>query len=54
MFQVGPITRARSKKIKEAFIGLIQDISADYIIFKCGPKGIDKFVNLIHAYEDMG
>ena len=50
----GPITRARSKKIKEAFIGLIQEIWTDSIIPKCVPKATDKFVNLIHACEDMG
>uniref|UniRef100_A0A2N9H5G6 Tf2-1-like SH3-like domain-containing protein n=1 Tax=Fagus sylvatica TaxID=28930 RepID=A0A2N9H5G6_FAGSY len=37
---VGPITRARSKKIKEAFNGLIQDIWADSTMghSKLGPK----------------
>ena len=37
---VGPITRARSKKIKEALNGLIQDICADSTTGhnKLGPK----------------
>ena len=38
---VGPITKARSKKIKEALNGMIQEIWVDSIArhFKLGPKG---------------
>ena len=46
---VGPITRARSKKIKAAFNGLIQDIWADSTIghSKLGPKEDEGVINLI-------
>ena len=47
---VGPITRARSKKIKEAFNGLIQRIWADSHS-KLGPKEDDGLINLIQAIE---
>ena len=49
---VGPITRARSKKIKEALNGLIQEIWADSNVrySKLGPKE-DGVINLIQAIE---
>ena len=50
----GPITRARAKKLKETFSGLIQEIWADYKIPKHGPKRDEDIINLIHASEDMG
>ena len=48
---VGPITRARSKKIKEALNGLIQDIWADSTMghSKLGPKEDEGVINLIQA-----
>uniref|UniRef100_A0A2N9IRB0 Reverse transcriptase domain-containing protein n=1 Tax=Fagus sylvatica TaxID=28930 RepID=A0A2N9IRB0_FAGSY len=48
---VGPITRARSKKIKEALNGLIQDIWADSTMghSKLGPKEDEGIINLIQA-----
>uniref|UniRef100_A0A2N9J8I5 Integrase catalytic domain-containing protein n=1 Tax=Fagus sylvatica TaxID=28930 RepID=A0A2N9J8I5_FAGSY len=48
---VGPITRARSKKIKEALNGLIQDIWADSTTghSKLGPKEDEGIINLIQA-----
>ncbi|XP_059428527.1 uncharacterized protein LOC132162290 [Corylus avellana] len=48
---VGPITRARSKKIKEALNGLIQEIWADSKMghSKLGPKGDEGVINLIQA-----
>ena len=50
---VGPITRARSKKIKEALNGLIQDILADSIMghSKLGPKEDEGVINLIQAAD---
>ena len=49
---VGPITKARSKKIKEARNGLIQEIWADSNTghSKLGPKE-DGVINLIQAIE---
>ena len=47
----GPITRARSKKINEVFVGLIQENWADFKNPNYGPKGKDEFVNIIHACE---
>ena len=46
---VGPITKARSKKIKEALNGLIQDIWADSNAghSKLGPKEDEGVINLI-------
>ncbi|KAL6316727.1 hypothetical protein AAG906_019658 [Vitis piasezkii] len=50
---VGPITKARSKKIKEALNGLIQDIWADSNAghSKLGPKEDEGVINLIQAIE---
>ena len=50
---VGPITRARSKKIKEALNGLIQEIWADFNTghSKLGPKEDEGVINLIQAIE---
>uniref|UniRef100_A0A2N9J0K3 Reverse transcriptase RNase H-like domain-containing protein n=1 Tax=Fagus sylvatica TaxID=28930 RepID=A0A2N9J0K3_FAGSY len=50
---VGPITRARSKKIKEALNGLIQDIWADSTTghSKFGPKEDEGVINLIQATD---
>ena len=51
---VRPITRARFKKIKEAFNGLmIQEIWADYHTghSKLGPKEDEGVINLIHAID---
>ena len=50
---VGPITRARSKKIKAAFNGLIQDIWADSTIghSKLGPKEDEGVINLIQDID---
>ena len=50
---VGPITKARSKKIKEAFNGLIQEIWADSNAghSKLGPKEDEGVINLIQAIE---
>ena len=50
---VGPITRARSKKIKEALNGLIQDIWADSTTghSKLGPKEDEGVINLIQAAD---
>jgi hypothetical protein len=50
---VGPITRARSKKIKEALNGLIQDIWADSTTghSKLGPKKDEGIINLIQATD---
>uniref|UniRef100_F6GXV6 Uncharacterized protein n=1 Tax=Vitis vinifera TaxID=29760 RepID=F6GXV6_VITVI len=50
---VGPITKARSKKIKEAINGLIQEIWVDSNVghSKLGPKedeGFDRLANLIY------
>ena len=48
---VGPITRARSKKIKEALNGLIQEIWVDSNTrhSKLGPKEDEGVINLIQA-----
>jgi hypothetical protein len=48
---VGPITRARPRKIKEALNGLIQDIWADSTTgqSKLGPKEDEGVINLIQA-----
>ena len=50
---VGPITKARSKKIKEAINGLIQEIWVDSNVghSKLGPKEDDGVINLIEAIE---
>ena len=50
---VVPITRARSKKIKEALNRLIQEIWVDSNIgdSKLGPKEDKGVINLIHAIE---
>ena len=50
---IGPITRARSKKIKEALNGLIQEIWADSKIghSKLGPKKDEGIINLIQAID---
>ena len=50
---VGPIIRARSKKIKEALNGLIQDIWADSITghSKFSPKEDECVINLIQATD---
>jgi hypothetical protein len=52
---VGPITRARSKKIKEALNGLIQDIWADSTTghSKLGPKEDKGVINLIRATDGV-
>ena len=53
---VGPITRARSKKIKEVFNGLmIQEIWADYNIghSKLGPKEDEGVINWIQTNRDL-
>ena len=51
---VGPITRARSKKIKEALNGLIQDIWTDSTMrhSKLGPKEDEGVINLIQANDE--
>ena len=50
---VGPITKARSKKIKEALNGLIQEIWDDFNTghSKFGPKEDEGVINLIQAIE---
>ena len=50
---VGPTTRARSKKIKEALNGLIQDIWADSTSghSELGPKEDEGVINLIQAAD---
>ena len=50
---VGSITKARSKKIKEALNGLIQEIWADSNAghSKLGPKEDEGVINLIQAIE---
>jgi hypothetical protein len=52
-FAVGPITRARSKKIKVVLNGLIQDIWADSTTghSKLGPKEDEGVINLIQATD---
>ena len=51
---IGPITKARSKKIKEALDGLIQEIWANSNAghSKAGPKEDEGVINLIQAIED--
>ena len=48
-----PITKARSKKIKEALNGLIQEIWVDSNVghSKFGPKEDEGVINLIQAIE---
>ena len=50
---VGPITKARSKKIKEALNELIQEIWADFNVrhSKLGPKEDEVVINLIQAIK---
>ena len=50
---VGPITKTRSKKIKEALNGLIQEIWADSNTghSKLGPKEDEGVINLIQAID---
>ena len=50
---VGPITKARSKKIKEALNGLIQEIWANCNTghSKLGPKEDEGVINLIQFIE---
>ena len=50
---VGPITRARSKKIKKTLNGLIQEILADSNTgySRLGPKEDEGVINLIQAIE---
>ena len=50
---VGPITRTRSKKIKEALNGLIQEILVDSNTghSKLGPKEDESIINLIQAID---
>ena len=50
---VEPITKARSKKIKEALNGLIQEIWADSNArhSKLGPKEDESVINLIQSIE---
>ena len=50
---VGSITRARSKKIKEALNGLIQEICVDSNTrhSKLGLKECEGIINLIQAIE---
>ena len=52
---VGPITRVRSKKIKEALNGLIQEIWADSKTghSKLGPKEDEGVINLIQATDGV-
>ena len=50
---IGPITKARSKMIKEALNGLIQDIWVDSNVghSKLGPEEDEGVINLIQAIE---
>ena len=50
---VGPIIKAKSKKIKESLNGLIQEIWADSNAghSKLGPKEDEGVINLIQAIE---
>ena len=50
---VGPITKARSKKIKDALNGLIQEIWVDSNAghSKLGPKEDEGVINLIQAIK---
>ena len=50
---IGPITKARFKKIKEALNGLSQEIWTDFNAghSKFGPKEDEGVINLIQAIE---
>ena len=50
---VEPITKVRSKKVKEALNELIQEILADFNVghSKLGPKEDECVINLIQAIE---
>ena len=50
---IGPITKARSKKIKEALNELIQEIWVDFNVrhSKLGPKEDEVVINLIQAIK---
>ena len=50
---VRPITKVRSKKIKKALNGLIQEIWADFNMgnFKLGPKEDEGVINLTQAIK---
>ena len=50
---IGHITRARSKKIKEALNGLIQEIWVDSKMghSKLGPKEDEDIINIIQAID---
>ena len=50
---LGPITKARSRKIKDTLNGLIQEIWADSNTghSKLGPKEDEGVINLIQAIE---
>ena len=50
---VGPITKARFNKIKEALNGLIQEILVDFNAghSKLGPKEDKRVINLIQAIK---
>lgn len=50
---IGPITKVRSKKIKKALNGLIQEIWIDSNTghFKLGPKKDEGVINLIQTIE---
>jgi hypothetical protein len=52
---VWPITRARSKMIKEALSGLVQEIWAGSKMghSKCGPKEDEGVINLIQAIDGV-
>ena len=52
---VGPITRARTKKIKEALNGMIQEIWVDSKTWhsKLGPKEDEGVINLIQATDGV-
>jgi hypothetical protein len=52
---IGPITRARSKMIKEALSGLVQEIWAGSKMghSKCGPKEDEGEINLIQAIDGV-
>ena len=52
---VRPITRARTKKIKEALNGMIQEIWADSKTWhsKLGPKEDEGVINLIKATDGV-
>ena len=50
---VGPITRARTKRFKEALNGLVQEIWADVKVAnsKMGPKEDQCLINLIKVID---